>query len=48
MGDFGLLWCCGAAEVVKGDVEPFVHVGMDFVIFIADFLAGQAFAWKKS
>jgi hypothetical protein len=41
--DFGLFGGCGAAKVVEANVEPFVNVRVDLVVFVADFLGRDAF-----
>ena len=32
-----LMWCSSTAKMVEADVEPFVHLRMDFMVMVADF-----------
>ena len=41
--DFSLLPGGCPPKLVKADAKPAVDVGMDFVVLVADLLAGQAF-----
>ena len=37
-----LLGCGGPSEVVKANVEPFIDITVEFVVFITDLLWGEA------